>query len=243
MKRPVYILAITLLFAAAAPAQEEIFDKAQAAYDDGRYAEAVLLYDNLLSEGVSNMELHYNLANAAFKDSDLPKAVFHYRKAWYMAPRDPDINANLHFALNAAGSVEPSQNVLGRVLSSMTKGEWIGVAVVGYVLLAVLLSLMLLLKLGRKTLVKLCVIPLFLLALAFSGWRYWKALETHPEWVVEKNDATALFGPVEGSTAHYKLPLAALVRQTDMNAQGWIEVEYDGKRGWLESDQLRPVSP
>ena len=102
-----FILAMVLGMAFNAGAIDDLFTKAQAAYDDGRYAEAVLLYDNMVSNGVESTEVIYNLANAYFKDGDLPKAVWHYRKAWYRAPRDPDINANLHFALSAAGAIEP----------------------------------------------------------------------------------------------------------------------------------------
>ena len=91
---------------------DKSFLEAQAAYDDGRYAEAVMLYSKLLDRGVSNHEVHYNLANAYFKDSDLSHAVWHYRKAWHDAPRDPDIRANLHFALNAAGALVENEHHL-----------------------------------------------------------------------------------------------------------------------------------
>ena len=243
MKHLFSTLAFTLVFTVASSAQNEVFSTAQSAYDDGRYAEAVLLYDQLADSGVANMELHYNLGNAAFKDSDLPKAVFHYRKAWHQAPRDPDIEANLRFALNAAGAIEPGPGFIERILSTLARDEWIAVAVGGYVLLMSCLGLMLFLPSARRALFRLGLVPVTILFLAGAGWWYWTGLEANPEWVVVKNDATALFGPVEGSTAHYKLPLAALVRQTDTDSKGWIEVEYDGKRGWLEADNIQRVFP
>lgn len=231
--------ALTLL---SARAQEEQFLSAQSAFDDGRYAEAALLYEQLINEGISNPELHYNLGNACFKDSDLPKAVWHYRKAWYEMPRDPDIKANLHFALNAAGAIEPSPGAAERMLSSLSQSEWIIAAVAGYLVLVFLL-LLLLIKISRRLLLKLCLIPLGLLALAALGWMQWNRLKINPEWVVVKTEATALFGPVEGSTAHFKLPIGALVGQRNVDSKGWIEVEYDGKQGWLKSEYISPVSP
>ena len=243
MSRLLAIMATFAGFIVSAPAQEETFQKAQTAYDDGRYAEASLLYGQLLEDGVDNMEVHFNLANAAFKDSDLPTAVQHYRTAWYETPRDPDIEANLRFALNAAGATVPNPGFTGRVLASLTRNEWMVVGVAGYLLLLAMLGLMLIMKQARKNLVKLCTVPVTLLLLSAGGWRYWHALAANPEWVVVKKDATALFGPVEGTTAHYKLPLAALVRQTDTDPKGWIEVEYDGKRGWLKQSDIRRVCP
>lgn len=238
-----HIIAALLLCSFSVGAQEEPFRQAQTAYDNGRYAEAVLLYDGLLNEGVDNPEVHYNLANACFKDSDLPKAVLHYRRAWYELPRDPDIKANLHFALNAAGAIERKPGFAERVLSTLSYQEWILAATAGYLLLSLLILLLLITKGSRRLLFKLCLIPGTILLLSIFGWLQWKQLQANPEWVVSKTEATALFGPVDGSTAHFKLPIGALVRQSNVDPKGWIEVEYDGKQGWLKTEYITPVSP
>ncbi|MEE9367308.1 MAG: hypothetical protein V3V05_00435 [Pontiella sp.] len=236
---------LTMLFIVplSSIASEEVFLKAQAAYDDGRYAEAALLYTTLLDEGISNAEVHYNLANACFKDRDLPTAVWHYRKAWYEMPRDPDIRANLHFALNAAGAIESAPGFIERCLSAISLSEWILLAIAGYILLTVLLLAALLLKPARRNLLKLGLLPATILLIAAAGWRNWHQMRENPEGVVVRTEATALFGPVEGSTAHFKIPLAALVRQSNTDSKGWIEVEYDGKQGWLKSEYISRLSP
>lgn len=243
MKSLMPILTALLALAIQANANEALFGKAQTAYDDGRYGEAIVLYTQLLDDGIANGEVHYNLANAFFKDSDLSAAVWHYRKAWYSAPRDPDIRANLHFALNAAGAIEPIPGFSERVLSTLSIEEWILAGVAGYVLLTLLLLLALRLKPARRFLLKLSLIPMSVLLLAGAGWWYWIQYHNRPEWVVTQTEATALFGPVEGSTAHYKIPLGALVRQSSTDSKGWIEVEYDGKQGWLKSDYISRLSP
>jgi len=237
------ILAIGLATSAAALDNEAVFRKAQAAYDDARYAEAAMLYESLLDSGVANVEVHYNLANANFKDGNFPDAVWHYRKAWYEAPRDPDIKANLHFALNAAGAAETPPTFVEQVFETLSYGEWIAVALTGYGLLTLLLILALLFPSMRRTLLKLCGLPILLILVSAGGWHQWQQLRTNPEWVVVKTEATTLYGPVEGSTAHYKLPLGALIRQRNTDPKGWVEVEYDGKRGWLKQEYIRRVSP
>lgn len=237
------IIAGLLLSTATVQAQDDQFHKAQAAYDDNRYAEAALLYEELLNEGIDNAEVHYNLANACFKDSDLPKAILHYRKAWYDRPRDPDIKANLHFALNATGAIEHTPGYTERVLLSLSHDEWILTATAGYLLLSVLLLLLLFLRTSRRPLLKLCLIPAGIILLSTLGWMQWKQLKDNPEWVVVKTEATTLFGPVEGSTAHFKLPIGALVRQRNSDSKGWVEVEYDGKQGWLKTEYITKVSP
>jgi len=227
----------------AANQKSEIFLMAQAAYDGGRYAEAASLYGQMASNGVGNIELHYNLANAYFKNGTLSEAVLHYRKAWYKAPRDPDIRANLHFALNAAGAVEPAPTFLERLFNILSQGEWIVAATGGYMVFALLLILGMLIRPAKRTLAKLGLLPAALVLLAAGGWWHWQQFKANPEWVVVKSSATALFGPIEGTTAHYKIPPAALVRQQSTDSKGWVEVEYDGKKGWLKEAYIKRVYP
>jgi tetratricopeptide (TPR) repeat protein len=224
--------------------KSEIFLMAQAAYNDGRYAEAAEFYGQLVDHGVDNVELHYNLANAQFKGGNLSEAVLHYRRAWYQAPRDPDIRANLHFALNAAGAAEPAPAFLEQLFTVLPQSGWVMAATGGYIALILLLILGMLARRAKRTLAKLSLLPAALILLSVGGWWYWQQLNVNVEWVVVKSGATALFGPIEGTTAHYKVPLAALVRQHSADdAKGWIEIEYDGKKGWVKGSYIKRVYP
>ncbi|HEY5653829.1 MAG TPA: tetratricopeptide repeat protein [Pontiella sp.] len=228
----------------SASAFEETYLRAQNAYDNGNYAEAVVLYQDLIRDGLTNMELHYNLANAAFKDGDLPLAVRHYRLAWYQAPRDPDIQANLHFALNAAGAIEPTSSLQERFLKSLSNDEWSAMALGSYLLLALILTLSLLIRTASPVLLKLSLLPTALLILSFAGIRGWSRLERSPEWVVVKAEATALHSPINGSAAYYKIPQGALVQQKRTDPKGWVEVQYDKRSGWLKADDyIQRLSP
>jgi tetratricopeptide (TPR) repeat protein len=249
-----FILAALLTFSSSANAaqpapsqvkhqESELFLSAQAAYDDERYAEAASFYGQLTSNGVDNVELHYNLANAHFKSGNLPAAVLHYRKAWYKAPRDPDIRANLHFALNAAGAAEPASTVLERLFNVLSQNGWIVAATGGYITLILLLILGMLIRPAKRTLARVSLLPAVLMLLSAGGWWHWQQLNVNVEWVVIKSGATALFGPIDGTTAHYKVPLAALVQQHGTDSKGWVEIEYDGKKGWLKEAYIKRVYP
>jgi tetratricopeptide (TPR) repeat protein len=243
MKKATVTMAAVVLTALGAFGFGETFSRAQAAYDDGRYAEAGMLYESMLSNGVQNAEVHYNLANASFKNGELPKAVWHYRKAWYVSPRDPDIRANLHFALNAAGATEPEPAVAERLFNICSMTEWVRVAIGAYIAFTLLVMAGLLFRPAKRMLLKISIAPAVAILVSAGGWWHWQGLESNPEWVVIRTDTTALFGPVEGSTAHYKVPLAALVRQHATDPKGWVEIEYDGKKGWVKHDHIRRLSP
>ena len=225
------------------PSKSETFLLAQAAYDAGRYSESATLYGLLISNGVDNVEVYYNQANACFREGDLPAAVLNYRRAWHLAPRDPGIRANLHFALNAAGAIESTPNLRERVFTSLSKGEWIMLATISYTVFVLLLIFSLMLRLPRRLTVKMILLPTLCILLSTGGWLHWRQFESNPEWVVVNSNATALFGPIDGTTAHYRVPLGALVKQLGSDSKGWIEIEYDGKNGWLKESHIKRVSP
>jgi len=236
-------LALSTEAAQAGTQKTELFLKAQAAYDAEHYAEASLLYESLLYNDIDNLEVKYNLANAYFKNGNLPEAIIHYRAAWYTAPRDPDIRANMHFALNAAGAIEPVPSFLDKTFSILSQNEWIMAAIGGYIAFTFLLILGMLIRPVKRTLAKLSLLPALLILVAVGGWWHWWQFKSRPEAVIVRSGATALFGPIEGSTAHYKIPLAALVRQQSTDAKGWVEIEYDGKDGWVKAEYIQRVSP
>jgi tetratricopeptide (TPR) repeat protein len=247
-----FTLAILLFFTTPAKAAQTqptqlsksaLFLEAQAAYDAGHYAEAAELYEKLLEAGINNLEVEYNLANAYFKNGNLSEAVLHYRRAEYSAPRDPDIRANLHFALNAAGAIEPAPSLVERFFGTLSQNEWIMAAIGAYVIFTLLLFLGLLIRPAKRSLAKLSLLPAALILISGGGWWHWQQLNTHPEWIVIHSGTTALFGPIEDSTAHYKVPLAALVRQRNVDTKGWVEIQYDGKNGWIREDDIHRVSP
>lgn len=73
-------------------------------YDSGQYMQAGQAYQQLVDQGYADSALFYNLGNAYFKQGDYGRAILNYRRAERLAPRDPDVEANL--ALARAQSVD-----------------------------------------------------------------------------------------------------------------------------------------
>jgi tetratricopeptide (TPR) repeat protein len=67
-------------------------------YGEEDYATAIEAFLEALADGPESAALHYNLGNAYFKAGRLGAAIWHYRKARQLAPRDDDIAANLEYA-------------------------------------------------------------------------------------------------------------------------------------------------
>ena len=78
--------------------KDELY-KASLLYDQGDYAEATKIYEKLVADKVELPGLYYNLGNSYYKSSRRGEAIAAYLKAYMMEPSDPDIKANLSYAM------------------------------------------------------------------------------------------------------------------------------------------------
>ena len=100
MKKNLIIILLTMLpvFMFADSIQQDLIKKADSAYNEERYADAVKLYESVLEQDYESASLYYNLGNAHFNLHDLPSAILNYERARVLNPRDADIRFNLDIA-------------------------------------------------------------------------------------------------------------------------------------------------
>jgi hypothetical protein len=77
---------------------EELFDRGNRLYEEGRFEEAAAAYAGAARYGIEDYRLEYNLGNAAYRSGRLGEAILHYERAYRLRPTDPDIVANLELA-------------------------------------------------------------------------------------------------------------------------------------------------
>ncbi len=68
-------------------AMSQTSQRAAEAYQAEKFAEATQAYQELVTVGVKNSDIFYNLGNAYFKQGDLGRAIVNYRRAKLLAPR------------------------------------------------------------------------------------------------------------------------------------------------------------
>jgi hypothetical protein len=76
-------------------------------YQAGHYPEAAQVYEGLISQGLTDSTLYYNLGNSYFQMGDLGMAILNYQRAALSSPRDADIRANLELVSAQAGLMPP----------------------------------------------------------------------------------------------------------------------------------------
>ena len=109
MKKTAFLI-ITLLFSLISLASENqlVIAKANKAYSDGLYANAVDLYKKVIASGYESWDLYYNLGNSFYKVNDYASAILYYEKAKKLNPGNEDIDFNLKVTSNRiTDKIEP----------------------------------------------------------------------------------------------------------------------------------------
>jgi len=90
-------LIITLLVSISSFASDQLFEKANKAYNNSDYTSAITLYDSILTIGLESSELYYNLGNCHYKSQNWANAIWHYEKSLKLEKNDKTIQ-NLELA-------------------------------------------------------------------------------------------------------------------------------------------------
>lgn len=113
-------------------ARAAAFDAANRLYEQARYREAAAAYEGLLGQGLVSPALYFNLGNAWFKAGEAGRAILNYRLAERLAPRDPDIQANLRLTRELVrGQPPPAPPWWQRWSRRLTLDEWAGITGAG----------------------------------------------------------------------------------------------------------------
>jgi len=97
---------------------------ANAAYAQGRYAEAADLFGQAVARHGYSASLLYDLGNASLRAGRVGEAVLAYERALALAPRDPDIRANLRAARRAARLPAEEGDAWTRLARAASADEW-----------------------------------------------------------------------------------------------------------------------
>lgn len=221
-------------------AWQKMFWEAGKLYDQGRFTEAADVYEKLLKEGWRAPEIYFNLGNAYFKGGRLADAVLNYRRAWYLAPRDPDIRANLQYALQNAGAPLPELRRHETMLTLIPRNQWLSLSIALWWCACVLIIAGTWLTRYRTPIWRGA-------AIAFCGWLVslagiwtWRQMVARPEYVVVSQREEARFAPLENAVVHFVLPQGAIVRQIE-RVGDWTKISADRKEGWMRNQNLAAV--
>jgi tetratricopeptide (TPR) repeat protein len=219
---------------------EAEFEAANRLYEQGRFSEAVAAYETLTAAGRTSAAVHYNLANAHFRNGQLGPAVAQYRQALALAPRDPDIQANLRFARQqVAGSASVAPPAWLRALQRLRLDEWTLLTLGGLCLTCGLLILGHWWPTHRRRLRPWILLGAGLtLAHLVAVATLWHHEHHAPLGVALWSDTPVRYGPLAESQVYFTVPGGTELSVEDAQG-GWIQVvDAAQRRGWTPSEAL-----
>ncbi|MDY6952569.1 MAG: tetratricopeptide repeat protein [Thermodesulfobacteriota bacterium] len=239
------VLLLTFPSEAKTNGWEELFFKANQAYKEGRFHEAVDGYGRLLDSGHKNGQIYYNLGNAHFRLNRIGQAILNYERAYILMPRDADLNFNLGFARDQTqDAISQPKGFMETTffwLHTMTLHElsW------GFVVVNLFFWAVLLVRLFRPSewtfYASLILLVLWLLAGASFGVKYFQE-QTDDRAVILAEEADVLAGPATEDTLLFKLHEGAIVL-LERSEDGWSLVSLsDNKRGWVQKKGLEKIN-
>lgn len=248
--RRVLPLFLTLVFSAilaVADTTKTQFNEANVHYEKGEYKAAVAVYCQLLDGGSDAAAIRFNLGNALYQSSQFGEAIVQYRKALALAPRDPDILANLRFVREKLGSdTSIATHFWRQFLLQLTINEWTILTVIPFWTGVVcgILSFLSLKNSNRWSVFSRISIAVFLLAglllLSAANERFGKSFA-----IVIRKEAIVRFGPFEESQSSHNLNDGVEVRILD-SKDDWRQIrDPQNQTGWLKKDQIQilPTPP
>jgi tetratricopeptide (TPR) repeat protein len=244
----IFILAMAVFLMSDANARankfEETFFKANQAYREGRFQEAIQGYERLIRSGHPNGHLYYNLGNAYFKTEQLGPAILNYERARLVIPRDADLNFNLSYARDKMRDAIPQSQGFFQAaffwLDSLSMGElFLGVAFLN-VLFWGTLFMRLFLRMEWTYYLFLILLIFWLIGGTSFGLKWYQA-RSDDRAVVLKKEISILAGPDVRDTVLFKLHEGTIVHH-ERSEDGWSLVHLpDKKRGWVKSEAVELI--
>ena len=249
MKKLIYIPSLLLSFGVLAQNQS-LFEKANALYNQGKYAEAIDNYEAILATKNHSAELYFNLANANYKLNNIAPSIYYYEKALQLAPNDEDIKHNLTFAKNMtvdAIDVLPVSGfgkITGKITNLMTFDGWAKTAV-AFVFCFVILILAYYFSYStiKKRLafigsIVALILMLSSLVLAFHQFNVYK--KDKPA-IVFAQESIVKSEPNSRSEQAFILHEGTKVQIID-TINTWKKIKLaDGKTGWISSKDIKAL--
>ncbi|MFU8842736.1 MAG: tetratricopeptide repeat protein [Bacteroidales bacterium] len=251
MKKTVWITLLMIGFLSTSAAEiDTLFFKANAAYANEYYEDAIHYYNKIIDAGFESPTLYFNLGNAYFKSQDMPSAILYYEKALKFSPNDEDIRFNLQTAnTRIVDKIETVPELFiyawwRSFYNMMPVDNWAILSVTGFIIFIVLFLFYLL---SRYILIRklafftgLFVLLMTIVSFSFAARKYYN-FHHHKTAIVFTPTITVKSSPNPNSVDLFVIHEGSKVVIRDMVGE-WYEIRIaNGSVGWLPASSLRKI--
>jgi len=245
------LLVLLPLQSLASEPADSLWNAGVTAYSEGRWGDASVAWDSILSQGQESAELYFNLGNALFKQNDLAGAILAYERAIKLDPSNSSVRYNLDFAnsmIQDKIEVVPEFFVeeWGRKACwLLPSGTWAVLCLVFFAL--TLVCALLFLLSSRNSMKKLgffAGLALVFFTFLCGDFAFWQKSDyaSADSAIVTKAVSSAKSSP--GSTSSvdlFVLHEGTKVQILDRVGE-WIDIELsDGRQGWIQAGDITVI--
>jgi tetratricopeptide (TPR) repeat protein len=241
------IVILLIVFSAKVFANADASAQAEKLYSDKKFKEAIVIYEDILTQNKESDKLYFNLGNCYLKTNQLGNAIYNYELAGKLNPKDDDIKVNLSIANSKTiDKIDNKENYfIGALKSSIsnyystTSLAWISIFS-----LIITLTLLFLFTLSKSILLKrvgftlsilsfcvfVCAMLLGYFSLNLKKQTHFAIILSHEVKIhAEPNDLSgSKFSLHEGTKV-------SVLNQTDK----WLNIKLEnGNEGWVKSNSV-----
>lgn len=222
----------------------DLLQKAEKAYDQKKYKDAISAYEELVKSGYKSYQLYFNLGNAYYRNNELGKAIYHYELARKLNPDDEDVRINLGIANGKTiDKINVRENffvtvVKSNILSTFSTGTWAWLSIISLLLAC---GLIFLFFINSNPILKRLVFVLGLLAvvvvfLTYSlGYSSLRAKQQNNYAIILNKEVKIMNEPNPGAVSKFTLHEGTKVNIIENNGD-WLLIKIDnGNEGWVKN--------
>ncbi|MDA7729073.1 tetratricopeptide repeat protein [Flavobacteriales bacterium] len=235
-------LIISLLVSISSFASDQLFEKANKAYNKSDYTSAITLYDSILTTGLESSELYYNLGNCHYKAQNWANAIWHYEKSLKLEKNDKTIQ-NLELAnLKIIDRIEEIPQLFyikwwSSFISMFNTFSWqlISILIIWLALLTKILSQFTNIKKDHflSILYSLAIISVL------TTYSSYQSKITKKEAIIFTSSIVVNSAPTSNSTNLFSLHSGSKIEILDTIGE-WINIKItNGNSGWIKKSDCK----
>lgn len=217
------------------------FREASEAYGQGDFAGASRLFLETITQNGYSAGICNNLAAVYAQMGKTGLAVVNYQRAAFLAPADPEIQANLHSLQKQAG-IFPSESKAIKLLAfSLSQQQWSSVLLIGLAACALAITCF-----YREVLSHRLFYGSVLVAVLMIGCSVAALITQQHRWqaaVVIAADTHLLISPFTGAGSVAQIDEGRLVYIERKHAEFVAVIDDAGKKGWLPKAAIEKILP
>jgi len=250
LKTAVFVLLFFIPLILLADGAKTLFERANEAYEKQNYDSTIALLDSLLNAGLESPELYYNLGNAWFKKSEIPRAILYYEKAHKLDPNNPDIAYNLELAnTRIADKIEPVPEFFLKTwwkkgLQLFNERQWTLVNIFTYSLLLIFVVLFFITHSKNTKRISFFLGIVFLvlsLLTGLMGYQSYKIANSHNTAIIFTPTINVKSSPNENANTIFVIHQGTKVELID-KLKDWYRIKLaNGSVGWLKENDFEKI--